>query len=84
MPILNFEPDLHPLQLFETPELGNDSTRHWWAFYLKSRQEKAFMRQLRGFDIPYYGPQVAKRAIAVGTRANVVRAALLRVCVRLR
>lgn len=61
MPILNFEPDLYPAQLLDDPNLGIDSQRRWWAFYLRSRQEKAFMRKLRGMDLAYYGPQVTKR-----------------------
>jgi transcriptional antiterminator RfaH len=61
MPILNFEPDLYPPPLLNDPKLGVETGRHWWAFYLRSRQEKAFMRRLRGMDIPYYGPQVTKR-----------------------
>jgi transcriptional antiterminator RfaH len=62
MPILPAEPDLYPADLFERPGLGAEGDRRWWAFYLRSRREKQFMRALRGLDVPFYGPTIRKRS----------------------
>jgi transcriptional antiterminator RfaH len=61
MPILTAEPDLYPGNLFDRPDLGTESDNRWWALYTMSRREKELMRQLRGLDVPHYGPVVAKR-----------------------
>jgi transcription antitermination factor NusG len=60
MPILDREPDLFPADLFDQLAAPDDQ-RSWWAFYTLSRQEKEFMRKLRGHQIPFYGPLIPKR-----------------------
>jgi transcriptional antiterminator RfaH len=54
MPLLKREPDVFPESLF-------DLSGPWWVAHLRSRQEKAFARYLRDFEIPYYLPQMEKR-----------------------
>ncbi|MBL9090518.1 MAG: hypothetical protein JNL96_04805 [Planctomycetaceae bacterium] len=62
MPILGREIDLYPADLLDRPEVGSETGRHWFAFYVRSRQEKQFMRKLQGLQIPFYGPTVVKNA----------------------
>jgi transcription antitermination factor NusG len=54
MPILKREPDTFPETLFEMDD-------PWRVAHLRSRQEKAFSRYLRDYDIAYYLPQMEKR-----------------------
>jgi transcriptional antiterminator RfaH len=44
------------------------SDRQWWAVYTKSRQEKAFARQLLSHAVPYYLPLVLKNYTCRGRR----------------
>lgn len=60
MPILPREADLYPDDLLDRSEIGQEAGRGWWAFYLRSRREKQFMRGLQGMSIPFYGPMVRK------------------------
>ncbi|MGZ4778678.1 MAG: transcription termination/antitermination protein NusG [Thermoanaerobaculia bacterium] len=53
MPILKREPDVFPVQIF-------DLQQPWWVAHLRSRQEKAFARYLRLYDIAFYLPQTEK------------------------
>lgn len=76
MPILDYEPDLYPADLLESPKLGEDASRHWWTFYLRARQEKQFMRRLRSLGIAHYGPVVTKRSRAPSGRERVSHAPL--------
>lgn len=62
MPILRPEIDLYPSDLLERPEVGAEPGRGWYAFYLRARREKQFMRVLRGLEIPFYGPTIHKRS----------------------
>lgn len=62
MPILNPQADVYPPSLLDLPELGAESSRQWWAFYLLSRREKDFMRRLRAMSIAHYAPMIVKRA----------------------
>lgn len=62
MPILRPELDLYPADLLERPEVGAESGRSWYAFYLRARREKQFMRVLKGLEIPFYGPTIRKRS----------------------
>ena len=57
MPLLKREPEISPEGLFELPE----AELPWWVAHVKSRQEKAFARQLRSASVPYYLPQHEKR-----------------------
>jgi transcription antitermination factor NusG len=69
MPILDAEISLHPANLLT--ELANcDEVRRWWAIYTKARQEKAFARQLVGFEIPFYLPLVPKDNLIRGRRVR--------------
>lgn len=53
MPILQREPDLHPVEMFDRPEgLGP-----WWVAHVRSRQEKRLARCLRDRGVAYYLPQ---------------------------
>ena len=53
MPILKREPDCYPDDLFSCEG-------RWCVAHLRSRQEKAFARYLRQYEIPFYLPQVQK------------------------
>ncbi|MGH9365998.1 MAG: transcription termination/antitermination protein NusG [Thermoanaerobaculia bacterium] len=57
MPLLKREPEISSEGLFELPE----AELPWWVAHVKSRQEKAFARQLRSASVPYYLPQREKR-----------------------
>lgn len=73
MPILEREVCLFPEDLLsESPEAGAASTtdRRWWAVYTKSRQEKAFARQLVGQEVPFYLPLIPKDNIIRGRRVR--------------
>ncbi|MCE9608449.1 MAG: antitermination protein NusG [Planctomycetia bacterium] len=62
MPLLPAEIDLYPADFLERPDVGAELGRGWWAFYLRARREKQFMRVLRGLEIPFYGPTIRKRS----------------------
>ena len=61
------EVSLYPDDLLE-PAVAAASARQWWAVYTKSRQEKAFARQLLGRGIPYYLPLVLTNHASRGRR----------------
>lgn len=54
MPVLKREPDAYPGSIFTIEQ-------PWWVAHLRSRQEKAFARYLREYQIPFYLPQMEKR-----------------------
>ncbi|MGO9108888.1 MAG: transcription termination/antitermination protein NusG [Thermoguttaceae bacterium] len=58
---------IYPADLFET---ATEQTldRVWWAVYTKSRQEKAFSRNLVVNQIPHYLPLVRKTYVSCGRR----------------
>lgn len=58
---------LYPHDLLEE-EFSPESDRNWWVVYTKSRQEKAFCRQLLGLGIPHYLPLVTKMNCIRGRR----------------
>ncbi len=58
---------LYPLDLFETA-LEQPLDRVWWVVYTKSRQEKAFSRNLVANEIPHYLPLVKKTYVSCGRR----------------
>jgi transcriptional antiterminator RfaH len=75
MPVLTQEPCLFPENLFDDPtgvqELdGPASERVWWVIYTKSRQEKSLARDLLGYRIPYYLPQVHRDHLVRGRRVR--------------
>lgn len=57
MPLLKREPEISSENLFKLAE----NELPWWVAHVKSRQEKAFARQLRFSSVPYYLPQHEKR-----------------------
>jgi transcription antitermination factor NusG len=57
MPLLKREPEILSENLFELAE----NELPWWVAHVKSRQEKAFARQLSYSSVPYYLPQHEKR-----------------------
>lgn len=65
MPILDAEPDLVPLDLFETADDG----RRWIVAHTRPRQEKAVTRELLVAGVPFYLPCDRRR---VKVRAKVV------------
>ncbi len=61
MAILKRENDIFPPDLFEDPQLLDDSQRQWWCLYTRSRREKELTRKLAAFSIPHYAPVIPKR-----------------------
>jgi transcription antitermination factor NusG len=74
MPILAEQPCLYPEYLLVDPtaiELeGPPSERNWWVIYTKSRQEKSLARDLLGYRIPFYLPQIPRDHLARGRRVR--------------
>jgi len=70
MPILAREPDLHPDDLFDRPEVGHEGSRHWWAAYCLARREKQLMRRLRALDVAFYSPIIARRSCSPSGRVR--------------
>lgn len=62
MPILKPLTDVYPAELLDRPELGSETSRQWWTFYLMSRREKEFMRRLRAMSVAHYAPMICKRS----------------------
>jgi transcriptional antiterminator RfaH len=58
---------LYPLDLFDTVVLQS-ADRVWWVVYTKSRQEKAFSRNLVTNQIPHYLPLVKKTYVSCGRK----------------
>jgi transcription antitermination factor NusG len=57
MPILGKENDIHPEDLFDRSEEYESA----WLFYILSRREKEFMRQLYALKIAFFGPTIEKK-----------------------
>ena len=75
MPVLAEEPCLFPENLLEDPTVvqqldGPASERVWWVIYTKSRQEKSLARDLIGYRIPFYLPQVPREHLIRGRRVR--------------
>ena len=59
MPLLDAEPPLFPLDLFDDKidqAVVQDKT--WWVLHTKPRQEKSLARELFRREVPFYLPQV--------------------------
>lgn len=69
MPILDREQSQFPENLL-TGLADRVGSRQWWVVYTKARQEKAFARQLVGFEIPFYLPLVRKNNLIRGRRVQ--------------
>ena len=62
MPLLDAEPPLFPLDLFDDKidqAVVQDKT--WWVLHTKPRQEKSLARELFRRQVPFYLPQVQRR-----------------------
>jgi transcriptional antiterminator RfaH len=75
MPILAEQPSLFPENLLDGPTDaepldGPASERVWWVIYTKSRQEKSLARDLLGYRIPFYLPQVPREHLIRGRRVR--------------
>ena len=71
MPIHKEEPCVFPENLLAEPAevpAFEPGDRHWWVVYTKSRQEKAFARELLKYQIPFYLPQIKKTSLVKGRR----------------
>lgn len=69
MPILDAETSIHPPHLLYELQEESDE-RRWFVFYTKARQEKAFARQLVGYDVPFFLPLVAKENLIRGKKVK--------------
>jgi len=69
-PMLSPPTSLYPEDFFAVPEteLNESGDRLWWVVYTKSRQEKAFSRQLVAKQTPHYLPLVKKTYVSCGRR----------------
>jgi transcription antitermination factor NusG len=74
MPILAEQPSLYPENLLADPvgiQLEDSpAERCWWVIYTKSRQEKSLARDLLGYRIPFYLPQVSSVHLVRGRRVR--------------
>ncbi|OHB70355.1 MAG: hypothetical protein A2V70_08405 [Planctomycetes bacterium RBG_13_63_9] len=61
MPILTYEPDLYPHDLFERLAFGHQQGMAWWVLYCLPRREKQLMRRLRALDVAFHAPLIARR-----------------------
>jgi transcriptional antiterminator RfaH len=60
MPILQYEPELYPDNLFEA-EFASREVGNWWALRTRSRHEKDLVRYLRAAEIGCYCPVIERR-----------------------
>lgn len=69
MPIRREEPSCYP-ELLLDGFASEPSDRRWWVLHTKARQEKSLARQLLGFEIPYFLPQVEKTSLVRGRKRS--------------
>ncbi|OHB80748.1 MAG: hypothetical protein A2W31_12115 [Planctomycetes bacterium RBG_16_64_10] len=69
MPILAAETSIYPANLLDDFSQV-PSARRWWAVHTLSRQEKSLVRQLLGYEIPFYLPLVPKDNVIRGRRVR--------------
>lgn len=69
MPILDAETSIHPPDLLTSMQ-QDPGERRWYVFYTKARQEKAFARQLVGYDVPFFLPLVSKENLIRGRKVT--------------
>jgi hypothetical protein len=67
MPILPYQPDMHPETLLESPP----AVARWWAAYTHARREKVFMDLLLKFDVPFYGPLIKRKTRSPAGRVEI-------------
>jgi transcriptional antiterminator RfaH len=72
MPILPAEPSCFPECLFEAPGAAAASGT-WWVLHTRPRQEKRLAEHLRGRDVAYYLPLIAR---PVRIRSRIVHSHL--------
>ena len=66
MPILPPETTLFPERLFSPADSPEQDGRCWWVLHVKPRQEKSLARQLRGNEVPFYLPVIARQTLLRG------------------
>lgn len=64
------QPSLYPEHLLDGLN-GEWPDRRWWVLYTKARQEKAVVRRLLGYEIPFYLPLVKKTTVYRRSRLTV-------------
>ena len=69
MSIVSGTPSLYPETLLGGL-YGEQVDRHWWVLYTKARQEKAIVRELFAYDVPYYLPLVKKTTVYGNRRVH--------------
>lgn len=71
MPILTAETQCFPEGLLTgnvSSVTEDQQNRQWWVVHTKARQEKSLARDLFGYRIPYYLPQVEKTSLVRGRK----------------
>lgn len=72
MPSLTAETDCFPEGLLvkwqEPNTIEASPDRRWWVVHTRARQEKSLARDLLGYRIPFYLPQVEKTSIVRGRK----------------
>lgn len=71
MPILPYEPDIYPVDLFDRLAVPETQTGQWWALYTLPRREKELMRRLRQGEVSHYSPLVKRRTRSPSGRGRV-------------
>ena len=69
MPILDTETPIYPPNLLTDLQVDRGE-RRWFVFYTKARQEKAFARQLVGYQVPFFLPLVPKENLIRGRKVT--------------
>ena len=72
MPILDAETSIFPENLLEDEFQASTDDRRWHVFYTKARQEKAFARQLVGYQVPFYLPLTPKVSLIRGRKVKAM------------
>lgn len=70
MPILKAETSIFPSNLLEDEFQNAPEERKWHVFHTKARQEKAFARQLVGFQVPFFLPLTPKVNLIRGRKVK--------------
>jgi transcriptional antiterminator RfaH len=71
MPILPYEPDIYPTDLFASSPVAEGPSGQWWALYTLPRREKELMRRLRQLEVAHYSPLIKRRTRSPSGRGRV-------------
>lgn len=71
MPILPYEPDIYPADLFSRLAVPETQADPWWVLYTLPRREKELMRRLRQLEVAHYSPLVKRRTRSPSGRGRV-------------